>query len=156
MTEVFKTILLQSVSGSVVVIALSLLMLFFGKLISGSVQKFLWILALISMLIPLWRFIPEDYAEKVIVPYDIDYYFNYSDVQTSDEADFDRSGHYQVAERKVSIMSIITPFWLSGTVIFMLLNVFGYIIFIIRKRRLVNQAAFYQFANLILFQRVCI
>lgn len=139
MTQIFETVILLSLTGSISVIILLLLKLFVLKRFSGMAQKILWILALLSMVIPVWKFIPEDSIEPIIIPYYSDYIPEEEIIEfPMGENTFDAPTAPETPQKtpaNINYKLIIATAWLCGAGLFMAVTVLSYISFLIKKKK---------------------
>ncbi len=125
LTEVFKTVVMLSCTGSVAVIMLLFLKPFSLKKISAGWQVFLWLIALLCMIVPLWRLIPKETVPR------------FSEVDIS-EAEFNFvEEELPQTEPKIKIdpAESAALIWLLGVCIFLASALCSYAVFLIKKRR---------------------
>ncbi len=139
MTDILRTLLFLNIQGSVLVILLLLLKSVIQKSFSGRAQRRLWILAAVVFLLPVWNLVPENTAPNIILPYYSENIFTYETPdntaavwETQDEklvADMDASA------KNIDYRLIVLSVWGAVAGLFLLFNISGYAIFLIKKRR---------------------
>ena len=142
MIHFFETIILLSLTGSVSVIMLLLLKLFLLKRFSGNGQKILWTLALLSMLIPMWMFIPKENIEPIVIPYYNNHYeerelinTHESEVATNDRNDIKTPQKPQLDLDYEIILALV---WLCGATLFVTVTITSYIKFLAKKKNSID------------------
>lgn len=67
MFEIFKNVLLLSVFGGIITLVLLLLKPLTAKRFAAKWQYYIWFVATICMLIPVWKLLPQCEAQKTVL-----------------------------------------------------------------------------------------
>ena len=147
MTEIFKTMLLLSALGGIMVCLMLILKLFLHKYIAGKVQLTAWILVALSFILPVWKLMPAPtypvIEEPVII---LPRYFD--SVSTADEPVTEAESAEQAyivntnsvqeshtVKEKTDLKSVLIAVWIMGVCGFMLITAISYISFLAKKHR---------------------
>lgn len=133
MQELFKTVLVLSLSGTAVTAILLLFKPITAKKLSAKWQYCLWLAALLSMLIPAYKLIPQKEAQKLSE-------FSQTTVQTTDESIV--SARTPIEYREVNVFQkagirlpdLAARIWLFGMSVYLLAVISSYVFYLIRKR----------------------
>lgn len=139
MINFFETIILLSLTGSASVIMLLLLKLVLLKRFSGNAQKALWVLALLSMLIPVWKFIPEESIEPIIIPY----YNNYNETReltniSERETMANNEEEHEFTQKpklNLDYEFIFAVILICGASVFVTMTIISYLRFLVKKKK---------------------
>ena len=142
MYDIFKTVLLLSLMGFVVIFILLLLKPFTAKKLPAAWQYFVWLAVAFAMIFPAHRLIPKTEAKKIPVvanfeisseenPEDIKIPAHekinaYSDMTFSDEVIFQKNVE---KDAKKDFIKILSPIWFFGVCIYLLFLLFDYFLF---------------------------
>lgn len=141
MTDILKDVIYLTLIGGAVSVTLSLLMAVFKNKISGLIQKVLWVLALLSMVLPVWKLIPEDSVDPILIPYghymltteiNLDEAINWAPTEST-ETDFNPSS--EPATLEVSTMDMAFYVWALGAILYIGIALISYFAFLFRKKR---------------------
>lgn len=143
MYEIFKTVLILSLFGSCITIILLLLKPLTAKKLPARWQYCIWIVAILAMIMPAYKLIPQKEAQKLsIVPQTRT---SQTETQPQEESSPDTVITYdppiEYREVKLSpqirirLTDLLAYIWLSGTCIFMLVVFASYIIYTRSKRK---------------------
>ncbi len=127
MSDVFRTVLCLSLSGSAAVVILSGVKLFLGKYISAAAWYVMWIMALCCMVVPFWKAAPLREAKESKV-YIIEKIEDRENVSTPVK-DFGAEVHAKFQWKRIP-----EYIWKAGMVIYYATSVGSYLLFLIRKR----------------------
>lgn len=139
MKEAFDTVIILSVIGFIVSLSLLSVKPFMLKLLPAKWQRILWMTALFSMLVPIYKFIPridtierpetEVTVENTYFPKEETSYIqqpitptNTADVQLSEN-------------NKINLNKALPLIWLSGALIYISVFFISYIKYIIHRKR---------------------
>lgn len=137
MAEILKTIVLLSLTGSISVVILLILKGLLLKRFSGRLQLFLWLFAMVTFVIPVWKAVPVESVEPLIIPYGVDEVFSDGSYYTP-EANYNDNIQPNVQtefKREVDVVSILVWVWVAGVCIFVLLTIGSYALFLVNKRK---------------------
>ncbi len=136
MTGLVKTLLFLNVQGSVIVLVILLLKKIIRKSFKGRALRNIWLLVSVVYLLPLWVVVPENAVEPIILPYYSDEIF-ISD-EMSEELIIETGKLPTDVKHNVMKNSFKIPvllIWGMGVSVFLILNILGYIIFVVKKRK---------------------
>ncbi len=132
MTEIFKTVLILSLIGFGVTALLLIIKPFALKRLSAKGQYIAWILAMVVMLVPFYKVIPEKEVQRLsrVVP----------NVTVIPEI-YQEQGEIQAeqtqtkAEKSVDLTCLAALIWLFGTSLYIVFIMGSYVLYLIKKRR---------------------
>lgn len=143
MNELFETVLILSLIGAVlggILICIKPLTL---KNFPAVWQYYVCISVLIFMVIPVYKFIPEQEARKIqyMIPSETQKSYSETsgdkkevlkqpDVKTPIQDKIDKP-----SESKVNIWGILSAIWITGTVIYILTVIISYSVYILKRRK---------------------
>ena len=147
MSEIFKTILILSALGSVLIIPLLILKPYISRRISGSLQYCLWIAVMLSMLLPVYKLIPLSKTTITATPYVIPIvptdntltHHNQAPQQSITQSN--ESTPAPVTEQTLKTnFHLNTPdflayIWIFGMSIYLITISFSYIIYLTKNRK---------------------
>ena len=144
MADILKDVIYLTIIGGIVTIILLVLMAVFKKKISGRIQKVLWILALLSMFLPVWKFIPKDSVKPILLPYSdyittteitLDEPINWAPVEITGEG---VNPSNELVKFKINnmdrLVKVVFYAWVFGVVIYVGITLIGYFVFLFRKK----------------------
>lgn len=118
------------------VLLLLLLKRIIQKSFSGKAQRNLWIFAAIVFLLPVWKLVPQESVEPILLPYNAEdiLVFETEEIVHTNAGVIDESGllTIEIVREKHDLKPIIYG---AGCMVFLLLNFGSYLIFIIKKRK---------------------
>ncbi len=144
MYELFKTVLILSAMGSLISLILLIIKPFTEKKLPPFYQYFMYLAVLFSMVIPIYKFIPEKNVENLnfiaiqppsqpVVQTEIDVK---SPPQENEQAQKENNKSKEEKESFSIDFTAILPFvWLFGTIIFLGTVFSSYGIYIFKKRK---------------------
>ncbi len=148
MSEILKTVLLLSAFGSAIIILLSALKPFTFKHFSARWQYYVWLAAMICMLVPFWKIVPRSGAEKIAPNVGVTRaYPAQSGTDTNTDADTqsppavtDREPiEYREipigAKNRIRVYDLALYAYLTGVGVFILLAFGNYFVFLFKMRR---------------------
>ncbi len=127
MSDVFRTVLCLSLSGSAAVVILSGVKLFLGKYISPAAWYVMWIMALCCMVVPFWKAAPLREAKEGKV-YIIEKIEERENVKPPVK-DLGVEVHTKFQWRRIP-----ECIWKAGMIIYYSTAIGSYLLFLIRKR----------------------
>ena len=141
MAELFKTTLVLSIFGFVMTALLLILKPVTSKKLPASWQYYMWVLVMLSMLIPVYKIIPSREIYKIPVvpsvttespaPSDISENF---EVSPAEDAVNENTGA-PVRKSRAGLYTIAAFIWLSGMAIYLFTVTLSYIFFTTKKRK---------------------
>lgn len=141
MFEIFKTLLLLSGTGGVITVILIALKPITAKRFSARWQYYIWLVAMICMILPVWKVIPNKEAQKILPRAVAETAPRASDNQTQNNTviNYDVPMEYreiQIAGKTaIRIYDLIAYIWLGGMAVFLILAFGNYYYFLCKKRR---------------------
>lgn len=147
MTEIFKTILLLSALGGIMVCLMLVIKLFLHKHIAGKVQLIAWILVALSFVLPVWKIVPTPVRQVIEEPviilpqyFDNDYVSDElpSEIQNEENDNTVNTSTVQKSQQvkeKIDLKDIVLTVWILGVGGFMLITAISYICFLTKKRK---------------------
>lgn len=141
MTAFLKTLLFLNVQGSVLIILLLALKRLIHKSFSGFWQRNLWVVALLFMLLPVWKLVPAQSVEPVIIPL-------YNVFTSEYEELFQNRGSNEAIENtelvketalasknEVGFSKIIFSLWAFGVLTFLVLSFGSYFKYLVKMKK---------------------
>ncbi len=143
MTEFLKTLLFLNVQGSVVIVALLLLKGVIRKAFPGFWQRNLWVIAMVFMLLPVWKLVPVQSVEPILIPLDDVLTSEYEELFQTDWAegetnvtDTDEVANEVLGARNtVSLWKSVLFVWALGVLAFLLLSFGSYFTYLFKMKR---------------------
>ena len=136
MNEFLKTLLMLNVQGSVLVVLLLLLRKLIQKSFSGKWQRNIWLFVAVMFVLPAWKLVPEPAAVPIILPYNTNEILTYEIREHTAVIEENEEGNLVPAVNTYTYKYDLKPWiWGLGAGVFMLLNVGGYIVFLLKKRK---------------------
>ena len=140
MEEFLKSLLFLNIQASVLIITLLLLKRFIIKSYSGFWQRLLWILAILFMIIPVWKAVPVNSFEPILMPFD-----NMLSIENENifQDEFPDDDELKTLENQgftnnntnVSFVKITVLMWVLGVMVFLLLSFGSYFIYLLKMKR---------------------
>ncbi len=142
MFELFKTILCLSAVGSGVVIILMLAKPWAVKRLSARLHYSIWLIAVLFMLIPFWKAVPQRAVEPVAdqsVTRQAEQNGGTAEDNTQtviiDQPPIEYREIRLTADRSIRIYDLIAYIWAAGAGVFMFAAIGSYTVFLIKKKR---------------------
>lgn len=143
MNELFETILIMSLIGSVLSGILICIKPMTLKNFPAKWQYYVWIVVVTSMIIPVYELIPEQEVQKIqhMIPSQIqesDFEITDDKVYIPESAEIMVPPQHKVdnpSELKINIWRILSCIWLLGTVIFISTVIISYAVYILKRRK---------------------
>ena len=143
MNALFKTVLILSVLGS----GVTLFLLFFKpitvKKFPAKWQYYVWIVALLTMLIPTYNLVPDDGVQKIrhitniVAPQNDSKTFdvNILPSETSDTLPVTERKINLPQNVKIKLFDLAAVIWIFGVSVFLLVALISYFVYIFRRRK---------------------
>lgn len=143
MYEFFKTVLILSLFGFGITAILLCLKPFTAKKLPAKWQYYVWIAVLVSMVVPMYKLIPQGEAQKIlIIPQ------NQIAAQQSDQVNEQNTETVIIeqtpieyreipinSKHQIRLLDLIAYIWFLGVCIFLAVVIASYIVYIIRKQK---------------------
>ena len=147
MSEIFKTTLILSALGSVLISPLLILKPYISKKLSGTLQYCIWIVVMFSMLLPVYKLIPLSKPTSTATPYVIpivptdNKLTHHNQTPQQSITQNNKSTVAPVTEQNtktdfhLSIPDILAYIWIFGMSVYLITLLFSYIIYLAKKRK---------------------
>ena len=147
MSEIFKTILILSALGSILIIPLLILKPYISNRISGALQYCIWIAVMLSMILPVYKLIPLNSTKTSSTSYVIPIVPTESSHAQHGQANQQSIGQSNpntptpIVEQtkkphfRLNIPNILTYIWALGMLVYLLIIAVSYVIFLAKKRK---------------------
>lgn len=143
MYELFKTVLLLSLFGFGITAILLCLKPVTAKKFPAKWQYYVWVAVLLSMLIPVYKLIPQSEVQKI--PLTTQNQIVQQEDQTADEVNSetvmieDTPIEYRevtlTPKFQINLLDLIAYIWFFGICLFLIVVITSYVIYTIRRRR---------------------
>ena len=141
MYELFKTVVILSLFGFGITAALLCVKPVTAKKFPAQWQYYVWIAALIAMLVPVYKFIPKAEVQKIPIavqnPAQTEQQAAQGEIETviTDKAPIEYRAVTVIPNHKIRLLDLIAYIWLAGVCVFLLVIASSYIAFGARKRK---------------------
>ena len=143
MYDVFKTVLILSLFGFGITALLLLLKPITAKRLPARWQYCVWVIVLISMVLPTYRLIPKKEAQKLSIVPQTQTAQTETQPQEGSEPDtvvtYDTPIEYREVNLspkiQIRLFDLIAYIWIAGIIIFLLVVIISYFRFLCRKRK---------------------
>lgn len=143
MSELFETVLILSLFGFLITAVLLCLKPITAKKFPAKWQYYVWIAVLLSMIIPIYKFIPEREVQKI--QHMTQNNTQIVQIETNDESEIDPEAPTAppITEREIEVsetvhiklIDLAAYIWVAGICVFLIIVIASYVIYILRRRK---------------------
>lgn len=138
MDELFKTILFLSFLGFIFTSILLILKPVTSKKFPAKWQYYVWVAVLISMIVPVYKLIPEKQVEKITVittPVTDEQVTQNTFEPQFEMPDLENTNILLTPNKSINVFNLLSIIWVTGFVIFLLITMISYIRYIVVKKK---------------------
>ncbi len=138
MQDYFNALIFMSISGSILIFIIQLIKPLFVKKLPATLQKIIWILVMLCMVVPFWKFIPNSQIKFT----DTDFSYLFDSAFEADEG-YHTNNIYENEklypddknEVRFDVKKIIALIYFFGVAVFIVSAILSYIIFVRKKKK---------------------
>ena len=143
MFEIFKTVLILSLFGFMITILLLCLKPISAKKFPATWQYYMWIVVMLSMILPVYKLIPQSKAQKlpilpqteVVQQEENETVEEVPETVIIEETPMEYREVNITPDYRIKIFDLIAYIWFFGVIIFLAVVISSYFVYVTRKRK---------------------